>query len=190
MSASERSTTSIDTLAERLRAGAVIAYPTEAVWGLGCDPNNRIAVERLLALKQRDPKKGLILIAGDLSQVEPFLFDLSSQQRQTLSQSWPGPNTWLVPAETTAPTWIRGQHSSVAIRVSAHPVVQALCKAFGGPLVSTSANVQGMPAALTTTELDGYFGTQLDAIAPGELGEASAPSIIRDLISGAIVRPG
>jgi len=78
----------------------------------------------------------------------------------------------------------------VAIRVSAHPVVQALCKAFGGPLVSTSANVQGMPAALTTTELDGYFGTQLDAIAPGELGEASAPSIIRDLISGAIVRPG
>ena len=190
MSASERLSGSIDVLAERLRGGAVIAYPTEAVWGLGCDPNNRVAVERLLALKQRDPEKGLILIAGDLSQVEPFLLDLSSQQRETLSRSWPGPNTWLVPAKTTAPEWIRGKHSSVAIRVSAHSVVQALCKAFGGPLVSTSANVQGMPAALTRSELVEYFGSRLDAVAPGELGEANAPSSIRDLITGAIVRPG
>ncbi len=175
-------------LARQLKNGGVIAYPTEAVWGLGCDPGNRLAVERLLQLKQRQVDKGLILIAGSLSQISLYTDGLSDSQRETLANSWPGPNTWLLPAEHIAPDWIRGKHASVAVRVSDHPVVQALCHAFGGPLVSTSANPQGKPSALTTSELAQYFGDSLDGIAPGELGGLSSPSTIRDLLSGATIR--
>lgn len=178
----------IQILAAQLRQGAVIAYPTEAVWGLGCDPNNRQAVERLLALKQRSVEKGLILIAGNWSQVRIYTEGLTEAQGQTLRESWPGPNTWLIPAEFTVPAWVRGKHSTVAIRVSAHPIVQALCSAFGGPVVSTSANPQGEPAALSPTEVSQYFGETLDGIAPGELGNSSAPSAIRDLLTGASIR--
>ena len=175
-------------LVDQLKNGGVIAYPTEAVWGLGCDPANRSAVERLLCLKQRQIDKGLILIAGSQTQVSTYTASLSETHRQTLAESWPGPHTWLLPAESLVPSWIRGKHTSVAVRVSAHPIVQALCHAFGGPLVSTSANPQGKPAAVSRAELDHYFGESLDGIAPGELGGLSTPSAIRDLLTGATIR--
>ena len=150
-----------------LRGGGVIAYPTEAVWGLGCDPANAAAVERLLALKQRDMAKGLILVAADLAQVESLLHGLDSQQRQRVLASWPGPHTWVVPVSADFPLWVRGQHDSVALRVSAHAGVQALCRAFGGPLVSTSANRSGAAPALDEAGVRQQFGGALAAIFPG-----------------------
>lgn len=169
-------------------SGGIIAYPTEAVWGLGCDPDNPDAVLRLLRLKQRDWRKGLILVAASMAQFEPYLSMLSPAQRQQLTLSWPGPITWLVPHDGSVGTSICGEHSTLALRVSAHPIVQALCYLCGGPLVSTSANREGMRPARDRLTARRYFGDAVDAYAPGAVGGAAQPSEIRDLISGKIIR--
>ena len=178
----------IQCAAQVLWAGGLVAYPTEAVWGLGCDPHNDIAVERLLALKQRPSDKGLILVAASMSQFEWLLGDLSPAQRSRLQLSWPGSTTWLVPHLGRVPRWISGQYDSVALRVSDHPVVVALTQAFGGPIVSTSANASGCQPALEQHQLRRFFGAELDYLVPGRLGGQSRPSMIRDLTSDAIIR--
>lgn len=170
--------------------GGIIAYPTEAVWGLGCNPFDAEAVEHLLALKQRPVSKGLILIAANIEQLDPFIDHLDDLQRQRLKNTWPGPVTWLVPSNQRAPTWITGDFSTLALRVTAHPVAAALCNAFGAPIVSTSANIQGRPPARTRLELRRSFGNSLNAITPGEVGKRASPSEIRDLATGQTVRPG
>lgn len=174
--------------AQVVRRGGVIAYPTEAVWGLGCDPWDELAVERLLALKDRPVHKGLILVAADIEQFDFLLDDLPEIWLARLTGSWPGPNTWLVPHQNRLPEWISGQHDSVALRVSAHPLVRELC-ALSGPLVSTSANPAGRPAARSRLRVEQYFPGQLDKVLGGALGGRKNPSLIRDLISGDVVRP-
>ncbi|MBR9827087.1 MAG: threonylcarbamoyl-AMP synthase [Oceanospirillales bacterium] len=165
-----------------LNSGGVIAYPTEAVWGLGCDPYNRQAVQRLLELKRRPEHKGLILVAADESQIEPLLAPLSAAQRQCLRDTWPGPNTWLLPdPKNLVPRWVKGCHSPVAVRVSAHPLVQALCHAYGGPIVSTSANRSAAEPARSKLKVSAYFGSSLDFIIPGELGGLGKPTVIRNI---------
>lgn len=171
-----------------LRAGGVIAYPTEGVWGLGCDPENPTAVLRLLDLKQRDMAKGLVLVAADIEQFASHLAGLNNAQLQLLQASWPAALTWLVPGNGAAADWIRGNSSKVALRVSPHPVVAALSRAFGGPLVSTSANPSGRAAAMSALGVRRYFGQRLDFILTGELGGRGAPTPIRDLDSGEFLR--
>lgn len=173
---------------QSLRAAEVIAYPTEAVWGLGCDPFNEVAVHRLLDLKQRREDKGLIIIAADVAQLEPWLSELSPAQKARVTASWPGPYTWIVPAGA-APRWLRGEHASLAVRVSAHAGVQALCRAWGGPLVSTSANRSGEPPLADAAALRQAFGAALAYILPGALGGDVKPSEIRDAVSGVVLRP-
>ncbi len=174
--------------AESVAAGGVIAYPTEAVWGLGCDPFQPDAIQRLLTLKRRSLSKGLILVAGDWQQLAWLLEDLPADRQHTLQQSWPGPNTWLVPHRGRVPHWLSGEFATIALRVSAHPVVAALCSAVGGPLVSTSANVTRAQAATEMFQVRRYFGSRLDTIMPGKLGGSRAPSTIRDLESGRLIR--
>ena len=174
-------------IAQKIRRGAVIAYPTEAVWGLGCDPFNATAVARLLALKNRPEHKGLILVAADIEQFAWLLDGLTTEQMAQLTASWPGPNTWLVPHHNRVPEWISGAHDSVAIRVSAHPLVAELC-ALTGPLVSTSANPSGLLPAKSRLRIEQYFHGQLDAVLSGELGQSSSPSTIRDLHTGQVLR--
>lgn len=171
-----------------LAAGNVIAYPTEAVWGLGCDPFNSHAVFKLLGLKRRRWQKGLILVAAEFSQFEFILHDLSDEDKAKLQASWPGPVTWLVPHRQRVPAFITGEHDTIALRVSDHPMVQALCCAFDGPIVSTSANPQGLGAARSRTKVHHYFHSQALIFAPGEIGAHSNPSSIVDLASGAILR--
>jgi L-threonylcarbamoyladenylate synthase len=178
----------IDQAQHVLTTGGIIAYPTEAVWGLGCDPDNQQAVCRLLALKQRPMAKGLILVAAQLEQLKPYLSPLTEVELAQLKASWPGPYTWLIKASNTAPGWITGNHSTLAVRVSAHPTVRALCLAWGVPLVSTSANPAGQPPARDLLTLDNYFGNKLDYIVAGELGGQQQPTQIRDLASGKLIR--
>lgn len=178
----------VQQVAQVVRAGGVIAYPTEAVWGLGCDPWDSTAVYRLLALKQRPVDKGLILLADNIRQFDFLLADLPQIWQDQLASTWPGPNTWLVPHQNRLPEWIVGKHPSVALRVSDHPLVRDLC-ALTGPLVSTSANLAGRPPALTRLRIEQYFAGQLDAVLAGALGGRKNPSSIRDLISGRVLRP-
>ncbi|MCY1186758.1 Threonylcarbamoyl-AMP synthase [compost metagenome] len=130
----------------------------------------------------------MILVAGDIREFDFLLEDLPEAWQDTLADSWPGPNTWLVPHQGRLPEWITGQHDSVALRVSDHPVVRQLC-ALTGPLVSTSANPAGRPAARTRLRIEQYFHDELDGVLGGALGGRRNPSVIRDLVTGEVVRP-
>ncbi len=173
-----------------LHAGGLIAYPTEAVYGLGCDPMNFDAVAHLLQLKRRMWQKGMILIAADIEQLQPYIQAVEPQHQVKLDQSWPGPNTWLIPASNNCPLWIRGSHSCVAVRVSAHPLVQQLCNTFGSAIVSTSANHAGKAPARTALRVLRDLGGEVDYCLHGELGGAVRPTAIRDLLTGETLRSG
>ena len=176
--------------AELLRRGGLVAYPTEAVWGLGCDPFHAAALDRLLQLKQRPLAKGLILIAASLEQLLPLLAldALAPEQRAAVLSSWPGPNTWALPCSARVPESLRGSHATLAARVTAHPVAAALCREFGAPLVSTSANPSGAPPPRRRAELDADWAEGLDGILAGETGGLERPTPIRDARSGEVLR--
>lgn len=170
--------------------GGVIAYPTEAVWGLGCDPWNYSAVSRLLTIKLRTPEKGLILVAASTDQLGSLYRDLPENWKERLAATWPGPNTWLIPdRENRIPAWIKGKYSSVAIRVSDHPQVISLCRVFGSMIVSTSANSAGAPPIRSRIKLEQRLGSSIDYIVPGALGKKTTPSTIRDLETNSLIRP-
>jgi L-threonylcarbamoyladenylate synthase len=176
--------------ATALRSGGVVAYPTEAVYGLGCDPHDRAAFERVFELKQRPPTQGVLLIAADFAQVEKYI-DLARVPADALARlraSWPGPHTWIVPRATGVPDWIAGSHAGIALRVTAHPLAAALCRAFGGAIVSTSANRHGEPPARTADAVHAAFGDELAYILDGAVGGLERPTPIRDAISGELIR--
>lgn len=173
---------------EVLAAGGVVACPTEAVWGLSCDPWDVAALDRVLLLKQRSRHKGLILVAGDVEQIAPFLQPLPLALQRKVMLSWPGPNTWLLPHCNLLPAAVTGEHATVAIRVTAHSGLAALCRAFGGPLISTSANKAGRQAPRHLFQVRRYFPQGLDAVAPGTVNRAARPSIIRDVHSDRVLR--
>ncbi|MCW4456458.1 Sua5/YciO/YrdC/YwlC family protein [Flavobacterium sp. MXW15] len=173
-----------------LQLGGIVAYPTEAVWGLGCDPRHQGAVMRLLNLKRRPVEKGLILVAARLEQLRPWL-DLPALPAERLGDvlaTWPGPHTWIMPASEHAPRWITGAHAGIAVRVSDHPQVVALCDAFGGALVSTSANRGGEPPARRQEQLDPAILAAIDGTLAGETGGLAQPTPIRDALSGRQLR--
>jgi L-threonylcarbamoyladenylate synthase len=174
---------------QTLQKGGVIAYPTEAVLGLGCDPDNEGAVQTLLALKERSVDKGLILVAKTYSQLLPYVNDakIPMNMRSEIFSSWPGPVTWLLPAAKQTPKWITGDSDLIAVRVSQHLVVSQLCELFGKPLISTSANVSGAKPAVNTEQLYQQFDKTL-LLVEGELGGANKPSQIRNGISGQTIR--
>ncbi|MGI8560741.1 MAG: L-threonylcarbamoyladenylate synthase [Luteimonas sp.] len=182
--------TTVAAAVERLRRSGVIAYPTEAVWGLGCDPFDRAAVHRLLALKQRAVEKGLILVAASVQQFDGLVdwISLPAGRRDAVLASWPGPHTWIVPATARVPRWITGRHEGIAVRISAHPVVAALCDAFGTPLVSTSANLAGTPPPRRRQDIDPVLAGAIDAVVHGDTGNLARPTPIRDARSGRALR--
>jgi len=172
-----------------LSEGNIIAYPTEAVWGLGCDPNNQTAVAKLLELKNRSVEKGLILVAAHHSQISDLLKPLSNRQKELLQNTWPHPVTWIIPDSLNLiPQWIKGSNNSVAIRVSSHPVVHALCSQFGKPVVSTSANIAGGAEIRSRSMVEEQFGSNIAYIVEGNLGDEPRPSEIRVLVSQEILR--
>jgi len=175
--------------AQVIRQGGVIAYPTEGVWGLGCNPWDRSAVYYLLSLKSRAIEKGLIIVTGNQAQLFPLLNNIPREYRSRLKNTWPGPVTWVVEdSECWIPPWIKGRFTSAAVRVSDHPVVVALTKQLGFPLVSTSANPAQRPPARSRLQVRRYFGQQIHYLLPGSLGACMLPSEIRILQSGEILR--
>src|SRR3990167_4516311 len=133
----------VEKVTKVLQQQGVIAYPTEAVYGLGCDPFSELAVKKILKLKKRDINKGLILIASNWKQIENLIQPIPDEKLSQVMQTWPGPVTWLFPASDEVPRWISGAHSTIALRITAHPIAKALCEKWNGPIVSTSANKEG-----------------------------------------------
>jgi L-threonylcarbamoyladenylate synthase len=175
-------------LVHYLRSGGVIAYPTESVFGLGCDPADRKAVYRVLRIKGRPQRKGLILIASDLSQLQPYIAPLNAEQQSRLAQSSTmKPYTWVVPRANDCPRWLTGQHRSIAVRLTTHPLCRKLCRDSGTALVSTSANRSGGRPVKSTRDCLRRFGSQARVIR-GRTGGAKRPSTIADLLTGRILR--
>lgn len=172
---------------QTLEAGGVIAYPTEAVYGVGCDPWNEDALLDLLEIKQRPWEKGLILIASDFNQLQDFIQPLPADLLQQVQQTWPGPVTWLVPVREEVSELLTGVHDTIAVRVTAHPLTRQLCEAFGGAIVSTSANLTGLRPAKNVHQVRWQL-PHIDYVLPGSLGGARQPSQIRDARTGAILR--
>lgn len=171
---------------QRLKRGEIIAYPTEAVYGLGCDPFNQTAVLRLLDLKQRSIDKGLILLIAEWAQLPALIESKSSIQFDAIKASWPGPVTWLFPKSKAIPYWLSGSHDTIAIRMSAHSTAKQL--ASKAPLVSTSANVSGQEPARSLADLALQFPSGIDAFFEGDLGCQTQPSRIIDACSGECFR--
>ena len=174
--------------AQCLLDGRVIAYPTEAVYGLGCDPDNEAAVRRILELKSRPASAGMILIADRLERFAPYIEPVSAELKERALAAWPGPVTWLFPRAADVPDWLAGTHSTIALRITDHPVCRELCDAFGGALVSTSANPGGQEPAINTEQVEEYFGSSLCGTVQGDLGSQDQPSEIRDLATGRVLR--
>lgn len=171
-----------------MQDGGVVAYPTESCFGLGCDPSNSNAIQRLLRLKNRKRDKGLILIASSVAQLKPWVDIRASRQYENIISSWPGPCTWVIPAIGPLNRWLVGGYSSIAVRVTAHPDAARLCALFGGPIVSTSANIQGRPALKSAQQVSKCFGGRLQSLVHGKVGNLRTATEIRDGSSGEILR--
>lgn len=173
---------------EKITLGGVIAYPTEAVFGLGCDPINTDSLELLLKIKQRSPDKGLILIAASFDQLRPYLAsDITPSAEQMIA----APVTWIFQAHQNTSALLTGGRDTLAVRVSKHPLVQSLCSHLKHPLTSTSANRSGQAPCKNTQEIIDQFRHHqpaLSAVLDGSTGGQLNPTEIRDAISGKILR--
>ena len=174
-------------LAAHLRRGGLIAYPTEYCYGLGCDPDNRRAVLRILKLKQRPQRKGLILIASSYCQVARYLQPLTPEQQQRLKDAGAQAITYLMPAKPSCPRWLRGAHDTLAVRLTAHPIARQLCSSTNSALVSTSANRSGQRPARTYAQCRRLFGSNVWVL-PGRVGKYRKPSTITAWADGKIIR--
>ena len=172
-----------------LRGGGVIAYPTEAVFGLGCDPGCDDAVERILAIKGRPAESGFILIAASAAQLWGWIAPTAAEQRR-LATATAQPVTWVVTAGPRATQVLTGGRATLAVRVTAHPIAAALCRAAAMPLVSTSANVHGRPPARSALAVRRRLGPWIDLVVPGATGGHRRPTEIRDAQTGALLRGG
>ncbi|ABR73716.1 threonylcarbamoyl-AMP synthase [Actinobacillus succinogenes] len=178
-------------IAEKLKQNQVVAYPTEAVFGLGCNPLSESAVKKLLDLKQRPIDKGLILIAPDLLYLLPFIDTerLNSRQISRLTANYSHPVTWVVPVKFGTPKFLTGRFNSIAVRISDHPAVAELCSLTGFALTSTSANLSGLPPCKTAAEVRSQFG-QFFPVLDYPVGHAEKPSEIRNLLTDQLIREG
>jgi len=178
----------IEAAAALLRAGGVLAYPTEGVYGLGCDPDNRVAFDRIFAMKRRPPEQGVLLIAADFEQVLDWIDGAPEAAFVRANAIWPGPHTFIFPRSSRVPEWVAGGHAGIALRVTAHAPSAALCRAFGAPIVSTSANRHGEPPARSAADIRAIFGDEPDGVLDAPLGGLDKPTPITDAVSGAIIR--
>jgi L-threonylcarbamoyladenylate synthase len=175
--------------ADLLLMGGIVAYPTEAVYGLGCMPLDRAAITRLLAIKSRPMDKGLILIAANFGQLADMVSLPGPPLDRAVQDSWPGPVTWLLSAAEWVPHWLTGDSDKLAVRVTDHPLAAELCLRCGSPLVSTSANRAGRPPLRSPLAVRRQLGEEIDGVLVGPLGGQARPSQIRDGVTGEIVRP-
>ena len=171
-----------------LENGGLIAYPTEGVFGIGCDPQNETALARVIAIKQRDAAKGLILVADQLEQLTAFVQPFTAEEYKRIAPTWPGPVTWVVRAKPDVSSLLTGGRHTLAVRISDHPVVQSLCRSFGGAIVSTSANLSGQPACLSAAQTKVQLGEKIELVIDAATGEHQGASTIRDAATGERLR--
>ncbi|MFP3029304.1 MAG: Sua5/YciO/YrdC/YwlC family protein [Arsenophonus sp.] len=174
-----------------LNEGKIIAYPTEAVFGLGCDPDNDKVVRQLLSLKQRSWEKGLILIAENYKQLIPYIDinKLTNLQKEMMLSIESEAITWVVPARKDIPKWLTGKFDSLAVRITNFKLIKKLCFLYGKPLISTSANLNGLSPCRTKEEVIAQFNGQISVL-EGSIAGHKNPSEIRDIMTHHLYRKG
>lgn len=179
----------INRFGKAVQRGAVFAYPTDTIWGFGCHPLHAPAVHRILDIKQRPVNKGLILLASELSYLQPYLSNnLNNKEIHQLESITEQPTTWLVGASKDCPIWLRGQFPTIAVRLTSHPFVQRLCDAIKAPIISTSANRSGCPTIRNAIQARRQFGAELDYIVEGFRSGGKKASKIKSLAGNQIIR--
>lgn len=174
--------------ARTLAEGGIVAHATEGVWGLAADAYNENAVCRIIDMKHRDVARGLIVVASDPALFRPLVDPGAAAAWQRAIGSWPGPLTWLLPAAESAPWWLTGGQTTIALRHTAHKLTRAMCTEFGGPIVSTSANISGQPPVDSSWRARACFGNLIDLILGGKPDTPGKPSTIRDATTGKTIR--
>ena len=176
---------------ERFQQNEVIAYPTEAVFGLGCNPNNEQAVRKLLALKKREERKGLILIAPTVELLLPYLDEskLTETEWQRFGTISNQAITWIMPAKPNLPRFLTGQFNSIAMRLCRTPAVEALCLTTQSAITSTSANLSGLEPCRTSQQVYAQFGKDFPVLEAETEGRIN-PSEIRDIFTQQVLRAG
>ncbi len=178
----------INKAVKTIQSGGVIAYATEAVYGLGCDPDNTDAIERILKFKGRDKKQGFILIASNALQVVKYLGVLNEQEQEFLDKEWQEPTTLILPASDLVSSLVTGGRKTIAVRITTHADTKLLCNALAHPLISTSANLSGLAAIRSRLQLEKIFADKVDYIFPSDLGESTKPSTIINASTGQVLR--
>ena len=169
-----------------MKKGGVVAYPTEGVFGFGCLPNNPEAIFRILSIKNRNPDMGLIIIASDLSQIQAW----ASLDNVDIKKMKAEKNhvTWLIEKTKNTPYWLSGKHSTIAIRLTKHPTVRALCNNLNSALISTSANISGKQTPKNSLILRRVFRNIVDYIVPGHCFKNTSASTIKNIKTGEVLR--
>ena len=177
---------SIRHAAHVIRHGGIIAYPTDTIYGLGCDPFNVDAVERINTIKQRPANKQFILLAGHIDQIRSLIV-LDNDQESLISESTE-PTSWIVTASHHAPDWLIDKNNTLTFRISKHDIVQKLCNALGHAVISTSANISGKAPAKNSLEIHRYFHGKVDKILASNQKLTARPSKIIRLCDNHVIR--
>jgi len=180
--------TDIAQAAACIRRGGIVGYPTEGVFGLGCDPQNTRALKRLIELKRRDDRKGLIIIAANRGQLDPFIAAVTESLAEKLEASWPGPVTWILESSASASALLTGNRDTVATRITSHASAASLCETCGHAIVSTSANLSGQPSCKDTQSVASCFGDKIDYLLDLPVGGLDGPTPIFDGATGKQLR--
>jgi len=175
-----------------IREGKVIVYPTESVYGFGCDPMQPQAIEKIIALKKRPSHKGFILIISHISQLDLYLDKDKVTERNwgVVEKSWPGPVTWILPAKKDVNDFLLGPNQTIAIRMTAHPISKALCDEMNGAIVSTSVNRSEQAPIKQPEIIQSQFSGNISGIVAGDLGTQSKPSWVIDFATQSVLRQG
>jgi len=185
-------TKDIEKAVKILKNGGIIVYPTETVYGIGCDPLNIDACDRVQRLKERMENKPMLLLAHSLKQVEEMAGSLSEIPRKLAEKFWPGPLTLIIDSRKDFPEHLHGHSGGVAFRVSSHPVAASLAKEFDRPIISTSANIDGLAPLVRYEEALSTFKNIVDIVIGTHAKLIGEPSTVIDLTSGrfSLVREG
>jgi len=175
-----------------LKTGELVVYPTETLYGIGADPLSAAALQRLFAVKHREPGNPVGLIASDATTAFFFAREIPHAARRLADYFWPGPLTIVVPAREGTPPELVGDDGGVGVRVSPHPVARALAAGLGRPITATSANPAGMPTVATLAEARATFGAKVKVYLEGGLLAGAAPSTVVtiDATGWRLIRPG
>jgi L-threonylcarbamoyladenylate synthase len=182
----------IEEAARIIRAGGIVAVPTDTLYGLAADPFSEAAIARVFAVKGRTAERALPLIAADADQVQSSLGALPPLARALAHAFWPGPLTLLIEAPATLAADVSGGTGRVGVRVPAHAVARAVCRACASLLTATSANISGEPAVDDPREVERTLGARIDLLIDAGKTNGGPPSTIVDVTGSTprLVRAG